>query len=1075
MGVKLFIAPAAAGKTQYVLELARTCAAGMAAVPRVIVPTALQRQSWYHRLALAGGAIGVRVLTFDGLYAECLNAADRVYTALDEPVQYRVLRAVIDALDLEYYAPLVPLPGFISALQQLIADWKAARIWPDVLSNAFSQLGDEPRLSELAQIYAAYQEQLQVEGWADRAGLAWLAVESLEHRDSDVAWDWPLVIADGFDDYTEVQLAMLRALAERVGELVVTLTGCQDGQKRLLVHRRFYRTRERLERTLNVEAAALPALLSRSAPALVYLERSLYRADLPRVDSGQAVDLIEAPDRLGEVRAALRWLKERILVDGMLPPEVALLMRDVTPYRALILQTAREFGLPVRFASRFPLASNPAIAALLDLLRLVLPLSSTDPQPSLPRRLVVEAWRSPYFDWSACPDGNASEPIGIAAGDAERLDMAARWARVMGGLEQWVEGLALLSGRSPDAGAADDERDVAPNIPVGHEAQELLDKLRRFVLRLTPPASGSVRQRVLWLETLIGSDPELLDHRRLPMEPESTSLRMVAQARGTPGQDIDPQLAGRDVAALRALKDVLRGLVWAAEAMGGETEVEWADFFEEVEGTVQTASYQMPLHPEQEEILVADVVQARGLPFRAVAVLGMAEGEFPMVLKEDPFLRDRDRQQLSQSFDLPMELPTESAEYEFFYEAVTRARDRLLCTRPRLAEGGAEWQPSPLWEEVTRLFDVQPQRLTAQSVVEPQRVASWPEVMQSLAVHTQNQTLRAWAQTQQPLLSGLVDLAVHVVCLRSAAEAPSEFEGDLSKVADDLERRYCAAESAWSASRLETYRSCPFWFFLQYVLGLEPREEPQEGLDARQLGSVYHRIFERLYQSPQVQDGSNLDQLLAALPAVAAMVLDQAPQREGFRATAWWPQTRREIEENVRRSLEALHAPQMASGFVPLYHERRFAGEVRLSLRDGERRLRLRGIIDRIERRPDGKVRVIDYKTAGPWDYGNRTVREGKRIQLPLYVLAARDVLQLGEAVDGFYWHVRQAEPSGFTLRKFEDREGQSALQVAAEAGWQVVEGVRKGAFPPRPPDAGCPAYCPAAAFCWRLDRRFGG
>ena len=43
-------------------------------------------------------------------------------------------------------------------------------------------MGGEPRLRELAQIYAAYQARLQAQGWADRAGLGWLAVEALEER-----------------------------------------------------------------------------------------------------------------------------------------------------------------------------------------------------------------------------------------------------------------------------------------------------------------------------------------------------------------------------------------------------------------------------------------------------------------------------------------------------------------------------------------------------------------------------------------------------------------------------------------------------------------------------------------------------------------------------------------------------------------------------------------------------------------------------------------------------------------------------------------------------------------------------
>jgi len=96
--VQLFIAPAAAGKTAHVLNLVRKAARGLALTPRVVVPSQLQVRSWRRRLARGEGAIGVRVMTFGRLYAECLNAAGEVYTELSDPVQYRLLRAVIEPL-----------------------------------------------------------------------------------------------------------------------------------------------------------------------------------------------------------------------------------------------------------------------------------------------------------------------------------------------------------------------------------------------------------------------------------------------------------------------------------------------------------------------------------------------------------------------------------------------------------------------------------------------------------------------------------------------------------------------------------------------------------------------------------------------------------------------------------------------------------------------------------------------------------------------------------------------------------------------------------------------------------------
>ena len=521
MPTQLYLAPAAAGKTAYILARARAASRDLAVTPRVVVPTHLQARVARRRLAEMGGAIGVRVLTFDRLYAEVLNAAGRIYVELSDPVQYRLIRAVVDGLPLAHYAPLADRPGFIQVLQRLIGELKAALVHPDAFAAAVRALGDEPRLAELAQIYATYQARLQAQSWADRAGLGWLAVESLEQRASVVGRDWPLLIVDGFDSFTPIQAALLQALAGRVGEMIVTLTGDLSSGPLSLAHRRFAKTRAMLEAALGIRAEPLPVALTPSpppqSPTLAHLERGLFRSDVAPVDAAGAVALIEAPERGGEVRAALRWLKARIVLDGCRPGEVALLARNVAPYRPFIQQTAAEFGLPIRLADGLPLRENPAIAALLGLLQVVLP--GPTGELSLTRRGVVEAWRSPYFDWSASEEG-AKE--GIEPGDADDLDAIARWGRVIGGEAQWAEAFARRDEAPPqDFGhnaaelrrsasplqTEDEERGVPAGLPRGARARTLRAKFERFVTWITPPdGAHTYRDFVGWLETLIGTD-----------------------------------------------------------------------------------------------------------------------------------------------------------------------------------------------------------------------------------------------------------------------------------------------------------------------------------------------------------------------------------------------------------------------------------------------------------------------------------------------------------------------------------------------------------------------------------------
>jgi ATP-dependent helicase/DNAse subunit B len=1060
MTVQLFVAPAASGKTAYLVREARRLARGLTTTPRVIVPTRLQARAWRDRLADAGGALGVWVDTFDDVYRALLHVSGEGITHLPDPVQFRLLRALLDEVPLTHYAAVRGTPGFAQVLRDLIAELKAGGVFPADLVEAVSTMGTAPRLAELVALYTAYQQRLQREGWADYAGLGWLATEALE-RDPHLGADWEVLFVDGFDDLTTVQLQVLQQLAARVERLTITLTGAADGVHRELVHQRFNDTRERLENALGIVAQPLPPISGLTAPAhpLRYLERAFFAGDQPRQPADGAVILIAAPDREAEVRAALRWLKTRLVRDDVQPGEVALLARSINPYRAFILQTAEEFGLPLHVVAGLPLRSNPAIAALLNLLQIIVP-----GEGYLTWRETAAAWRSPYFDWGqAYVSPEASEPIGIAPQDGDALGAVARWGSVLGGLEQWQEAFAQLRAVAERAAERDDGGPVLPaGLPTGEAAERLWQRFQRFVDRVTPPEGRQpCRIWVAWLEALIGDaeSEETEDESR-----GATDLGVVQQVlAGT------PSAAERDLVALNTLKDVLRGLVWAEETVACEPTT-FAAFLTDLTGAVDAATYRLPLAADTEAVLVANVTQARGLAFRAVAVLGLAEGEFPQTLTEDPFLRDADRQRLRDEFGLAVELSTTSAEAEYAYETFTRPREALLLTRPRIADNGAPWQPSPFWEEVRRRLDITPQRLTSQSRPDPRAAASWPELLQTLSAQPTATSAWAWATEQRPALTARIERAQAILRerLRAAGLNAGAHDGNLMPWQPTFSAAF-GRRHIWSASRLESYCSCPYYFFVSHVLGLEPRQPPTEGLDARQLGNIYHHIFEALYDATGPQ--ADLDALLAALPDVARELLDAAPRQEQFRATAWWRETRQQIVAHVRRSLIALESRPDDFTFYAAEQTFGIPGEPgpALAVQENGDAFHLRGFIDRVDRDTQGRVRVIDYKTAGPYAYTNRAVAEGKKLQLPLYALAAQEALQLGQVVDGFYWHVQHAESSRFTLAGFGP---QAAMETAVAHAWEAVRGARRGAFVPEVPDDQCPAYCPAAAFCWHFSPR---
>ncbi|MEW5942105.1 MAG: PD-(D/E)XK nuclease family protein, partial [Chloroflexota bacterium] len=516
--------------------------------------------------------------------------------------------------------------------------------------------------------------------------------------------------------------------------------------------------------------------------------------------------------------------------------DVAILARDLEPYRPFLEETAAEFGIPLRIVGGQPLNENPAVAALLSLLSL--------PAEDWKRRALVESWRSPYFDWTG---------QGITSESAATLDEISRVGRVSQGLSQWREAFELWEKKKA---LADEEGDPLQAKKYDERAKE---KFEFFVDLLIPPNHASAREYVAFVESLIGDDPALLTEFS---SRESDGLNIVGRARE------NDSTKERDVAALRAFKDILRGLV-LAEAVLGADSIPYADFYKDLRGAVESATLSVPT---ESGVFVASVLDGRGLSFEAVVLMGLSEGEFPKQEREDIFLRESDRATLRER-GLPLETKLHGDEATFFYQAVTRGRQRLLLTRPYLAEDGQAWEASPFWAEVTRL-NGDPPKVKVRGVVgevESAEAASrveWVESARAFDIHIKN--------------------GIEVLRARTSPKAKGIYEGETF----DLSERF-GASHGWSASRLESYGTCPFEFFVAYGLELEPREDAEEGFDVRMLGSMWHKILEMVYSGAELKDA-------------AAKVFASAPADYGFRPTALWELQQKEFVRMLEKTISAL-------------------------------------------------------------------------------------------------------------------------------------------------------------------------
>lgn len=1006
---RLIISPPAAGKTTACIQQIQAFRNDHPlAHIWVVVPDRLQAAAFRRRLAETGGALRVTVSRFHDLYLHILERTGASRPITSPSLQHRLVQDVIArtaaAGELPHFSPIEKQPGFVLALRDAFTELKRAMVDPDTLLK--SPVLNSPARQELALLYQRYQNSLQSLNWADSDDLSWLAVKSLEEQ-PDLVLGLQIVIIDGFDSFTGAQHKMLQALSTQAGKLWITFPGLPASNRQ--AHRRFTDTIDSLIRNLAPQMT-LVGDMPHLPPDLQRIEKVIFEpvaAQGPKIQ--QPCLLLEARSPADESREALRWVKNLVIREDIPLSACAIFTPNTNTYHPALRTAAAEFGMPVYFTQSDPLSYSPAITAIKNLLTL--------PAQNFKTRLLVQILRSPYFN------------LGFDAETIDQYELISQVAQITEGHDQWAETWERLLPEASHTEADFDEERILRPLPRGDHARQLQVRLESFFdLLAIPQTSNTQVEWITWLEDLL--EKVKFDDR-------------------TTGE--------RDQAACEAFRETLRALV-LSETVVGKRQVDYAQFLNDLEGTLESVELTDNPSTRQPALLVGRMAEARGARFQAVAILGLSEGVFPAVEHPDPFMDEDLRAELG----LEPRLDREQA--GLFYQAVTRADRYLLLTRPYLSDDGEDWQPSPYWKAVQTCFSNLPITKIRPDDPRPLSEAASTQELLFWAVRARSLPAR-YGGALAPRWEYLHH-ARDILTARRARQPAGPYEGMPAALQPLLAERFNPAHT-WSPSRLETYTVCPFQFYVDSALGLEPRLKPQLGLEPAQLGSLLHKILEETYLN--AADPANLDAVLVSLDEAAERNFARAPRAYGFRPSPLWNYEQIQLLDKLKLTVQALADD---SQWHPVRFEQAFGihgtPALEIDLDDGHF-IRVRGIIDRVDQNEAGELRVLDYKT-GSAHMDLRDLTEGRRLQLPIYALAVRDALGLGKAVDGIYWKILAAEAGKLKLAAYKTDAGEGldeAVQVLKDHLRRIIRGVRSAEFLPHPPRDGCPAYCPAARWCW--------
>jgi RecB family exonuclease len=736
--------------------------------------------------------------------------------------------------------------------------------------------------------------------------------------------------------------------------------------------------------------------------------------------------LLTAPDADVEVRLVVRKIVEAVR-GGTPAHRIAVFYRIADQYEPILKGHFAAAALPFNGPVSATLASTAAGRVLAGALRLA----------------AGELRREDVMDWltaSPVSDGTRLVP-------SRRWDDIAREAAIVRGHDQWRDRLERFAvAEEQRAMNADIEERPARAERARRRAAEAR-ALSAFITGLRQDLQGPPGQT--WSERAAHA---------------GSLLRQYLDLRGAP----EPEIEARDA--------VVRGIEEIASLDHFGTSVDAGAFLRAVERMLESPARRHGRFGLG--VFAGPLAAAAGLEFEMVFVLGMVEGQIPPGMEDDPLLPDRDRAALGPH--VPRAADRRAGERRDFLAALQAAPTRVLSFPAADLRGQRKNLPSRwLLEVASHLAGC---RIDTETFLgHPsgewlERHASFKAAVEhrAFAASAQEYDLRSLAHSAFPerhyLVEAVPSLLGGIEAQRArASRGFSRWEGHVPGA---------PLPDITAPTRLEAWAKCPFSYFLEHVLRLEGREDPEEifQLSPIDRGNIIHDALEEFLKESrdragagQQWNGADRDHLLA----IAERLCDGVERSGRAGKPALWSVERERIRADLEAFIELDNERRMAAGFEAAEFAFGRDGDAQPAVAielPGGRVLRFRGRIDRADLSADRtRATIYDYKTGSDYGFkgiGSDPLGAGRHLQLAIYADAVRSAFEVQD-VASYYWFVNSRVKK--TIQGGEMTEATREDLMATLD--RIATGLEQGVFPAdpgQPTQAGrenC-TFCPYDALC---------
>lgn len=1014
-----------------------------------IVLTRKQNASW----------VNLQLLTFHQLFlrlsAEVNGANLPIFR--DDLFLEEVLRQMIRTKQpgTEPFAGLEERAGGCAALWQTLRDLRDGMVEPTVVWEALREADftaeTRARTSPLLALLETLHRFCKEKGIKDYSDF--IKAAASRAPGSPFLSQFGQILYYGFYDLTQIQIDFFYSIVQNYPTtLFFPLLPTQPSHEGWSFAERFYlrylHGRTGAGSVINL-LAAIPGQKT-LLPTFRLFDQSAERLYAP-VPKGWHCKIINAFGIHDEVAAAGKEILRLVADNGMAFNDIGVVARSLEVYGPTIKEIFDDHCIPITGTIEEPLVRFPLTKAVILLLNL--------PTRDYLRTHVIDLLSSPYFQLD-------SAGMGKIPPRPDLWDLATRELAICKGVQEWhrlghyTTHDLLLSRLAHD----DQPHSIRVAAAQIRGLANIFNSISMDLNTLPPQASWAY---------YVGAWKELLQKYLGVSGNDAKELKKTEDLVGMEIIAILDRLAGLDtVQANTSLADF------------SQTFEHWLE-----RSTVVTS----PLNAAG--VAVLNATAARGQFFRALFILDLNEGVFPRTIREDAFLRDRDRETLERDlgFKVNPKLAGFDEEKLLFTLLVNSAQERLYCFFQRADESGRPLAPSWYLAEVRRALKSEAEHYLEESTL-PRSLADKihtepfdrddlllaEELAIRLTLDNRDPTGLIEALNLSPALYKQGRQVVERLDLSSGGL--DAFDGVIGLPSDYWHHW---SERGASPTALETYSRCPFQFFACHVLGLIRPERPEDLINTSppEFGELGHLILKFTYQE-LIQRGyfsgkSGATDVESTLKAIARRVFAEHASNHPVGYPLAWEILQENLTELlcqiVLRDLEEISI----SGYMPVSVETDAKDRLGAGWPEPLNGLTIRGRMDRIDRDPTrNRLRVIDYKfkfgrssTAQDKDLYRAALR-GERLQPPFYFLlgnrwTAQDEIQSAEpeVEANFYyiapwWNDGPLVRASFGSEAFVGKMGDEIKNTLAH----LARGIKNGQFFIQP--GGHCRYCEVAEIC---------